>query len=163
MLSRVWAVCATERERERQRIGERNRKRVIISLKQTVSKPPLPFCQEMRLTLKLRAGRHRRSLPVFQTPHHVLLEKNFFPCLCVTSLKSSSAQTLHELPLFLQRLLGVESKRRNLFRFSYENLWCRIFEVVALRIFGEKFLRLVWGCWNLKDNWACTWHPSSVT
>ena len=61
-----------------------------------------PLRHEMRLTLMLRAGRHWRSIPVFQSPHHVLSQrkKNFFPA-CVWRLWSLSLpQTLHKLPLF---------------------------------------------------------------
>lgn len=106
----------------------------------------------MRLTLKLRAGRHRRSLPVFQTPHHVLSEKNFFPCLCMTTLKSSSASNFAWTCFVFTKASGSWEQRRNLFRFSYENLWRLTFEVVALRIFWWKVLRLV--CRNCKDSRA---------
>lgn len=103
-----------------------------------------PLCQEMRLTLKLRPGRHWRSIPVFQSPHHVLSEeKLFFPCLCMTTLKSFSASNFAWTSFVFTKASGSWEQRRNLFRFSHENLWRLTFGVVALHIFGGKFLRLV--------------------
>lgn len=80
-------MCVAEGGRGRR--GERNgKKKVIIPLKQTVSKPTLPpSCQELRLTLQRRADRHRAALPV-SPPHHVIFREKlllffFFPSLLV--------------------------------------------------------------------------------
>lgn len=138
MLSRVWSVCVTERERDRERNGGKSDYFSVVKLFQSLLSP---FCQEMRLTLKLRAGRHRRSLPVFQTPHHALSETNFFPG-CVWRLWSLPLpQTLHELSLFLQRLLGVESKGE-------------IFSDFLMKVSDASLLRL-WHCASLvKSFWG---------
>lgn len=72
--------------------------------------------------------------------------RNFFSprlCVCDDSEVFPPPQTLHELPLFLQKLLGVESKGEIFLffffsDFSYENLRRLTFEAVASCIFGEK-------------------------
>lgn len=156
MLSRV---CVQQRENRGEKWGKSDYFSVVKLFQSLLS----PFCQEMRLTQNLRAGRHRRFLPVFQTPHHVLSEKNFFPRLCVTTLKSSSASNFAWTSFVFTKASGSLEQRRNLFWFSHENLWCLTFDVVALHVYGEKFLRLMWDCCNCKDNRERTQHPSSIT
>lgn len=67
----------------------------------------------------------------------------FFPCLCMTTLKSFSASNFAWTSFVFTKASGSWEQRRNLFRFSHENLWRLTFGVVALHVFGGKFLRLV--------------------
>lgn len=139
MLSKVWAVCTTKKGKTRRENRREMGGKWLLLRSHAVSKPTL-FCQEMR---SMRACRQRRSLPVFQTPHHVLSKKNFFfPCLCTTTQKSSSASNFAWTFFVFTKASGSWEQRRNLFRFSYENLWCLTF----LRLWHcTSFWWKVWG------------------
>lgn len=110
------------------------------------------FCQEMR---RMRACRQRRSLPVFQTPHHVLSKKKFFfPCLRMTTQKSSSAKLCMNFLCFFKGFWELRAKAKSFQIFLWKSLAPCFFEVVALRVFSEKFMNLVRGYWNCKDHRA---------
>lgn len=95
------------------------------------------------LTLKLRAGRHQRSLPVFQTPPHVLSEKNFFSLLVYDDSEVFFCLKLcMHLLCFYKGFWELRAKAKSFQIFLWKSLWRLTFEVVALRIFAKKFLRL---------------------
>lgn len=92
----------------------------------------------MWLTLNLRAHRHRRSHPVFPNSSSCSFrgETFFLPaCVCDDSEVFPLPQTLHELPLFLQTLLGVESKGEIVFFFFS-------FQIFLMKISAASLLRL---------------------
>lgn len=134
----VWSVCATEKERER------NGEKVITSLESNC------FKADSRLSVK-RWGSHwswgladTEDLFLFSKVLIMFFQRrNFFPCLCMTTLKSFSASNFAWTSFVFTKASGSWEQRRNLFRFSHENLLRLTFEVVALHIFGGKFLRLV--------------------
>lgn len=145
MLSRVWSVYEQRgEERRRENRGEKWGKKWLLLCSQTVSKPTLPFLSRD----EAHAGAEGRQTPKISScfPNSSscsFREKLFFPA-CVWRVWSLPLpQTLHELPLFLQRLLGVESKGEIFSDFLMKISGASLLRVVALRIFGEKFLRLV--------------------
>lgn len=140
----VWSVCATEKERER--IGERNGgEKWLLLWSQTVSKPTLASLSRDEAHTEAEAWQTLKIYSCFPKSSSCSFrgETFFFPCLCMTTLKSFSASNFAWTSFVFTKASGSWEQRRNLFRFSYENLWRLTFGVVALHVFGGKFLRLV--------------------
>lgn len=141
-------MCNREGTRDVESIGEKWGKNDYLSVFKLFQSPPSLICQ------KMRAGRHRRSFPVFQTPHHALLEKNFFffsffflPLpVCDDSEVFLCLKLCMNLLCFYKGFWELRAKAKCAQILLWKSPPHPLFEAVALHIFGEKFLRFVRGC-----------------
>lgn len=138
MLSRVWAVCTTKRGKTRREnrseMGE-NDYFSVVTLFQSLLSLSRDEEDEGLQAMKISSCFPNSSSCSFK-------EKVFFPCLCMTTQKSSSASNFAWTFFVFSKASGSWEQRRNLFRFSYENLW------------RLAFLRL-WHCVSLvKSLWV---------
>lgn len=128
MLSRVWAVCTTKRGKTRRENRSEMGGKWLLLRSHAVSKPTLSVKRWGGWGL---AG--NEDLFLFSKLLIMFFQRKkvfFFPA-CVWRLRSLPLpQTLHELSLFFQRLLGVESKGE-------------IFSDFLMKISG---VLLFWGC-----------------
>lgn len=84
----------------------------------------------------------------------------FFSPACVWRLWSLSLpQTLRELPLFLQRLLGVGSKGEIFSDFLMSFLWRLAFWGCGI---ARRWWKVFEACWNCKVSWVWSWHFAFV-
>lgn len=151
MLSRVWAVCTTKRGKTRREnrseMGE-NDYFSVVTLFQSLLSLSRDEEDEGLQAMKISSCFPNSSSCSFK-------EKVFFPCLCMTTQKSSSASNFAWTFFVFSKASGSWEQRRNLFRFSYENLWrlafLRLWHCVSL---VKKFMSLVRGYWNCKDHGA---------
>lgn len=139
VLCRVLSVCATERENRGEKWGE---KKWLLLCSQTVSKPTLPLLSRDEAHTEAEGRQTPKISSCFPNSSSCSFREKLFSCLCVTTLKSSSASNFAWTSFVFTKASGSWEQRRNLFRFSYENLWRLTFEVVALHIFGGK---VFWG------------------
>ncbi len=164
MLSRVWSVCATEGERDRERIGERHgEKKWLLLCSQTVSKPTLP---------RLSRDEAHAEAEGRQTPKISSCFPNSSSCSFREKLFSLLAYDDSEVFLCLKLCMN--------FLCFYKGFWELRAKAKSFQIFLWKSLAPhFWGCgiahlvksfWglceiveNCKDSGAWTWHPSSVT
>lgn len=151
MLSRVWAVCTTKRGKTRRENRSEMGGKWLLLRSHAVSKPTLSVKRWGGWGL---AG--NEDLFLFSKLLIMFFQrKSFFFPACVWRLRSLPLpQTLHELSLFFQRLLELRAKAKSFQIFLWKSLASCFFEVVALRVFGKKFMSLVRGYWNCKDHRA---------
>lgn len=151
MLSRVWAVCTTKRGKTRRENRSEMGGKWLLLRSHAVSKPTLSVKRWGGWGL---AGND--DLFLFSKLLIMFFQrKSFFPCLCMTTQKSSSASNFAWTFFVFSKASGSWEQRRNLFRFSYENLWrlafLRLWHCVSL---VKKFMSLVRGYRNCKDHRA---------
>lgn len=121
MLSRVWAVCTTKRGKTRRENRSEMGGKWLLLRSHAVSKPTLSVKRWGGWGL---AG--NEDLFLFSKLLIMFFQRKkffFFPCLCMTTQKSSSASNFAWTFFVFSKASGSWEQRRNLFRFSYENLW----------------------------------------